>query len=156
MRFDEEGTIASCSICNLRGGFLGPSDIVESRRLRERGDDAAALRDSNKSDDSEYSAVFDNDPDWCREDPDDPDYDPNEEQSDEQEYPLDTDDEKEEKDQTNRQAEDLNAVLAEEIDVKRQIKVMGINLEDSHLRYNLQLDPQKVYADEAPKKEKSP
>ncbi|MDI1492483.1 MAG: hypothetical protein OHK93_003697 [Ramalina farinacea] len=86
--------------------------------------------------------------DWCREDPDDPDYDPNEEQSDEQKDPLDTDTEEGEEDQTTRQAETLKSALAEEIDTKRKIRDMGITYQDSHLRHNLQLDPNKVYVDE--------
>ena len=135
-------------------GFSDPSDDVKSRCLRERVDDAAALRDSEKSDDSaqsddsKNSAVIDTDLEWCREDLDESYYDPNEEQSDEQEDPLDTDTEEGDEDQTIRQAETLKAVLAEEIDTKRQIRDMGINYEDSHLRYNLQLDPNKVYVDE--------
>lgn len=76
---DEENTIAKCMDCNLISGFSDSSDSLKSRRLRERVDDAAAPRDSDrsddsvKSDDSEYSAVIDKDLEWCREDLDDPD-----------------------------------------------------------------------------------
>ena len=51
-------------------------------------------------------------------------------------------------DQITRQAKILKADLAEKIETKRQTRGIGISLEDSHLRYNLQLDPNKAYADE--------